>query len=454
MNMDIEQHEKTDSRDARGSRDLVIGLGKTGYACAQHLHAKGHDVLVNDSRGVPPLARRLRRDLPDVEMHLGGFDIALLDRVDRVIVSPGVPMSEPLLVEAVRRDMVVLGDIDLFFAQRRAPVAGITGSNGKSTVTCWLDSVLEHAGLRTRVGGNLGTPALELLDDVQPDTYVLELSSFQLERCGSLPLRVAALLNLSPDHLDHHASMEAYAQAKARIFEAAQTAVVHRDVAHLVPADHPHVVTVGKDEPRPGHYGLRVVDGVTYLAFGATNLIAADALQLSLQHDQVNALTVLALADALGVAWPASRQGLVTFSGLAHRVQIVARRDGVVWIDDSKGTNVGATISAIRSVGAPLVLIAGGDAKGADLSPLIGVLSGRARAVVALGKDADLVQQTLAQVCDVHRVDNIEAAVSLASALSRPGDTVLLSPACSSLDMYSSFAERGERFQTALAALL
>ena len=453
MNMDIDRHIKSLDRDMRGSSDLVIGLGKTGYACAQHLYAKGHQVLVNDSRGVPPLARRLRRDLPDVEMHLGGFDVSLLERVDRVIVSPGVPMSEPLLAEALHRDMVVLGDIDLFFAERRAPVAGITGSNGKSTVTCWLDSVLTHAGVRTRVGGNLGTPALELLDDAQPDTYVLELSSFQLERSGSLPLRVAALLNLSPDHLDHHASMDDYAEAKARIFDAAQTAIVHRDVAHLVPDDQPHVVTIGSDEPQPGHYGLRVVDGVTYLACGATNLIAADALQLSLQHDQVNALAVLALAAAMGVAWPASRQGLVAFSGLAHRVQIVARRDAVVWVDDSKGTNLGATISAIRSVGAPLVLIAGGDAKGADLSPLISVLSGRARAVVALGKDAPLIKETLAQVCDVHVVENIEAAVNLAAALARPGDTVLLSPACSSLDMYSGFEERGERFQAALAAL-
>ncbi|MFK8017473.1 MAG: UDP-N-acetylmuramoyl-L-alanine--D-glutamate ligase [Gammaproteobacteria bacterium] len=436
-----------------GQTDLVIGLGKTGYACARFLHAQGRNVIVNDSRPTPSLAPRLRRELPMLEMHLGGFDRALLARADRVIASPGIPLSEPILVAAAARNVTVLSDIDLFFTQARAPVAGITGSNGKSTVICWLESVLQLAGRRIGVGGNLGTPALDLLNAPSPSAFALELSSFQLERSDELPLQCGALLNVTPDHLDHHASMDDYAAAKARIFARAKAAIVHRDFVGLVPPELEHVVTFGADEPAEGHYGLRMNRGINYLAYGQRDLLPVGELALSLPHDQVNALAVLALADSLGVSWPAARRGLIEFSGLAHRVQLIGQRDGVRWVDDSKGTNVGATMAAIRSVGAPLVLIAGGDAKGADLSPLINVLSGRARAIVTLGKDAAQLEETLAGVCDLHRVEDIEAAVRHAAVLARPGDTVLLSPACSSLDMYSGFAERGERFARALEAL-
>lgn len=450
-------HKNTDAPTADlrlgENTDLVIGLGKTGYACARFLHAQGRHVIVNDSRPTPSLAPRLRHELPTLEMHLGGFDLTLLERADRVIASPGIPLDEPILAAAVARDLDLLSDIDLFFEQVRAPVTGITGSNGKSTVTCWLESVLQAAGHRVGVGGNLGTPALDLLDEPSPAAFALELSSFQLERSGKLPLRSAALLNVSPDHLDHHANMEDYAAAKARIFQSANTAIVHRDCIDLLPREQADVVTFGADEPQEGHYGLRTENGVDYLAFGSRNLLPAEELALSLPHDRVNALAVLALAASLGVHWPASRQGLVAFSGLAHRVQLIRQRDGVRWVDDSKGTNVGATMSAIRSVGAPLVLIAGGDAKGADLTPLVSVLSGRARAIVLLGKDADRLAQTLTGVCDLHHVDDIESAVRHAAVLARPGDTVLLSPACSSLDMYSGFAERGERFARAVEAL-
>jgi UDP-N-acetylmuramoylalanine--D-glutamate ligase len=453
MDMGKESQVAHGAPGAGVARDLVVGLGKTGFTCVRYLHSQGRRVLVNDSRVAPPLAGRLRRELPQIEVHLGAFDPDLLDHADRLVASPGVPMHEPLLAQAVSRDMPVVSDIDLFFEHCRAPVVGITGSNGKSTVTCWLESVLTGAGKRTAVGGNLGTPALDLLDAPTPDQYLLELSSFQLERSAALPLRVAALLNVSPDHMDHHASMDAYVAAKSRIFAAAHTAVVRRDIANLVPANHAHRITFGEDAPAPGHYGLIERDGETFLARGEDCLLPVAELRLPLRHDWINALAVLACAEALGVGWPAARSGLVSFTGLAHRVQIVARRDGVTWIDDSKGTNVGATISAIRSVGAPLVLIAGGDAKGADLAPLADVLRTRARAVIVLGKDAPRLDATLRTVCDIHRVGDIEAAVRRAAAVARPGDTVLLSPACSSLDMYSGFAERGERFCRELEAL-
>ncbi len=321
-------------------------------------------------------------------------------------------------------------------------------------MTCWLDAVLSAAGQTCLAGGNLGVPALELLRAAQPETFVLELSSFQLERSAALPLKVACLLNLSADHLDHHGTMEAYARAKARIFAAAQAVVVDRSLLHLVPPGHQRVVTIGADAPEPGHYGLVREDGEDWLAYGDARLLPASALRLKLRHDQLNALAVVAMADALGVGWPQSRRGLVEFGGLAHRVQHTRELAGVVWINDSKGTNVGATVSAIRSVGAPLVLIAGGDAKGADLAPLAAALNGRARAVIVLGKDAEQVAEVVRPVCDVHAADSIAAAVRRAAVIARAGDTVLLSPACSSLDMFTSFEARGEAFAAAVEALV
>lgn len=433
--------------------DLVIGLGKTGFSCARYLHGLGHRVIVNDSRSAPPLADRLQDELPGLETHLGGFDVTLLAHADRVVVSPGVPLHEPLVAEALKRRIPVIGDIDLFFEQRTAPVAGITGSNGKSTVTTWLCDVLAGAGKRVYAGGNLGTPALELLDAPAPDAYALELSSFQLERSGGLDLDVAALLNVSADHQDHHGSMAQYAAAKARIFERARVAVVHREQRKLVPTGHRHVITFGPDAAAYGHYGLLVRDGRTFLAKGDTTLVATDELALRAGHDHVNALAVLALADALGVGWPAAQAGLLGYTGLPHRMQAIATRNGVTWIDDSKGTNVGATLAAIGSVTPPIVLIAGGDAKGADLTPLAAALATRARAAVLLGKDAEQLATVLAPVCAVHRVDDIAAAVLTAAALAHAGDTVLLSPACSSLDMFAGFAQRGEMFAAAVEAL-
>lgn len=451
--MDMGMFADGPTTGTRERYDLVLGLGRSGYACARYLSQCGRVVRVNDSRVMPPHARRLRRDAPEIELHLGGFDITLLQGAERLVVSPGIPMDNALIASAQAAGLPVVSDIDLFFEQRRAPVAGITGSNGKSTVTCWLDAVLSAAGRTSMAGGNLGVPALELLETPQPECFVLELSSFQLERSGALPLEVGSLLNLSADHLDHHGSMATYADAKARIFRRARTAVVLRELVHLVPDDHPDVVTIGADEPDAGHYGLREHEGETWLARGPERLLPAQAMQLTLRHDQLNALAVLAMAEAMGIGWPEARRGLIGFAGLPHRVQRVREHAGVAWINDSKGTNVGATVSAIRSVGAPLVLIAGGDAKGADLSPLAMALNGRARAVIVLGKDAEKVTAAVSPVCDVHAVDDVEAAVRRAAALARPGDTVLLSPACSSLDMFASFEARGEAFMAAVEAL-
>ena len=437
------------------TRDLVLGLGKTGFACARYLSAHGHSVVVTDSRETPPFADRLARELPGVEAHAGGFDTRLLDAVDRVILSPGVRLDEPLIVAARQRGLPVLSDIDLFVSACRAPVVGITGSNGKSTVTSWLGAALAHAGRDVRIGGNLGTPALELLAGAAPDLYVLELSSFQLERSAPLPLAAAAFLNFSADHLDHHGSLADYAQAKERIFAAASVAVVNRDdpVVAACATGAARVISFGADEPAPGHYGLHTDAGSTWLARGSDRLLDVTELKLFAHHDHINALAVLALAEALDVELPAACAGVRDFSGLEHRMQLLGSKNGVRWINDSKGTNVGATLAAVAAVHSPLILIAGGDAKGADLSPLAALLTGRARAAVLLGKDADQLAGVLGPVCDVHRAADMSAAVRMASVLARRGDTVLLSPACSSLDMFADYADRGQQFIAAWRAL-
>ena len=447
--------QRTNQAGGAVTRDLVLGLGKTGLACARYLHARGHHVTVSDSRSEPPCAEQLASEVPGVQAHVGGFLTALLDDTDRLIVSPGIVMYEPIIVEARHRGIPILSDIDLFLAECQAPVIGITGSNGKSTVTAWLGEVLRGAGKRVGVGGNLGTPALELLDEDAPEVYVLELSSFQLERSGNLGLTAAAYLNFSIDHLDHHRSVEEYAQAKTRIYAGARAGVFNRnDDATAIPESLGIAqISFGDDEPEDGHYGLRRDDGREFLARGEEILIAADELHLIARHDHVNALAVLALAEMLGVDWPSARDGLVRFAGLPHRSEKVGERDGVVWVNDSKGTNVGATVAALRSIAPPIVLIAGGDAKGANLMPLAAACKGRARAAIVLGKDAQQLDEVLSRVCAVHHVPDIAAAVRTAAALARPGDTVLLSPACASFDMFRNYEERGAAFVAAMEAL-
>lgn len=434
--------------------DLVVGLGETGLSVARHLARRGASFAVTDTRDAPPSLGRLA-GIPGAEGAWAG-PMSKLDPSHwrRIIVSPGVPLSLPALVRAAGAGSEVIGDIELFARTAPGPVIGITGSNGKSTVTALVGELLRAQGYGVAVGGNFGTPALDLLGS-DADLYVLELSSFQLETTHSLRAASAGILNISADHMDRYPDLAAYVAAKARILTGAGRVVLGRADPCLEPlADGASAVTFGLDmPPGPGDFGILDQEGASWLARGDTPLVAAGGLVLQGRHNWLNALAGLALA------WPWIRapgpaiEVLRRFAGLPHRSQPVGRYEGVAYIDDSKGTNVGAALAAIQGVTGPLILIAGGQGKGQDFAPLADALVGKARGVVLLGVDAPAIAQALNASLPVQRVGSIEEAVVRAAQWAQPGDTVLLSPACASLDMFASYAERGERFAAAVRGL-
>jgi UDP-N-acetylmuramoylalanine--D-glutamate ligase len=369
-------------------------------------------------------------------------------------MSPGVPLSEPIASAARNRGIEVLGDIELFARAVKAPVIGITGTNGKSTVTSLVAAMAEKAGRRVLAGGNLGRPALDLLDEPVPDLYVLELSSFQLETTSSLELVAAVVLNVTPDHMDRYASIEDYARAKARIFAHAATVVLN--------ADDPHVAAMRGGAQRVVTFSTGRADadfsvlrdrGRTLLARRGQALIDSARLKISGLHNAANALAALALGEAAGLPMNGMLTALENFPGLGHRSEWVADIDEVRYIDDSKGTNVGATLAAVSGMTGPLVVIAGGEGKGQDFRPLATAFRGKVRHVVLIGKDAAALESALEGVCPLERAATLPAAVIAAAAAARPGDTVLLSPACASLDMFRDYNQRGEVFAAAVRAL-
>ena len=434
---------------------LLVGLGVTGLSCARYFSRLGQSVRVLDSRRQPPGLSGLGELRESVDLRLGSFDESALEGVAEVVVSPGVSLDEPLLVEARRRGLQLVGDIEIFARVVPAPVAAITGSNGKSTVTSLLAELARAAGLEVRAGANLGTPALDLLEGDVPDLYVLELSSFQLETTDSLAPRAACVLNISADHIDRHGSLEKYAAAKARILARAQCVVLNRDDPRVMAMwdGRTPCISFGLGTPGEGEYGLVETPAGPVLARGGQQLLPASSLKLRGRHNCANALAALAMAEALQLAQDKVLPALAAFPGLPHRAEWVATRAGVEWINDSKGTNVGAAVAAITGMDGPVVLIAGGDGKGADFAPLAEAARGRVRAAVLLGRDAVVLEQALAGVCATARVDGIEQAVSAAAALAQPGDSVLLSPACASTDMYNDYRERGSRFAAAVREL-
>jgi UDP-N-acetylmuramoylalanine--D-glutamate ligase len=436
-----------------GTRALVLGLGRTGLSCARYLRRRGIEVRVADTRAEPPGAAALREQVPEAELRTGDFVPALLDGVAQVVISPGLPLRQPLVAEALRRGLPVVGDIELFAREAPAPVAAVTGTNGKSTVTALLAELAVAAGRSAIAGGNLGEPALDLLERPVPELYVLELSSYQLETTSSLGTEVATVLNVTPDHLDRYDSIEDYAAAKARIFEGCAVAVVNRDDERV------------RAMPRAGQ---RVLDfsvrdaGADYsllpgaeplLACRGEPLIPLSALRLQGEHNAANALAALAMCEVLGLPLGPVLQALAAFGGLPHRAQWVAEADGVRWVDDSKGTNVGATIAAVAGLAGPLVLIAGGDGKNQDFAPLRPAFAGKVRHVVLIGRDAPALAAALEGACTTERAPDMRSAVAAARAAARPGDTVLLSPACASLDMFRDYAHRGEEFAAAVRSL-
>lgn len=442
-------------------RCAVLGLGVTGIAAARYLLARGHRVLVMDSREHPPRldeARALEATAQgDLTIVTGGFDETCLDGLAKLVVSPGIALDTPIVQAARGRGIEVVGDVELFARDcGDLDLVAITGTNGKSTTTMLVDVMLRGSGWRSGVAGNIGRSVLDALEEGPGDVLVLELSSFQLERTFSLRPRVAALLNITEDHLDQHADFRAYANAKARIFHGAQVAVVNADAALMgdvaPPAELPRL-TFGVDS-HSADFSLLECAGSRWLARAGTPLLPLDHMRLVGRHNAANALAALACVEAfLGEIPAGALEALAGYAGLPHRMQHVRTRDGVDWIDDSKATNPGATIAAVAGLDRPLVLIAGGLGKGADFTPLAHALRGRARAVIVLGQDARRLSQVLTPALDVHVASSLEAAVALAAQLARPGDAVLLSPACASQDMFRDYAHRGEVFSRSVEAL-
>lgn len=436
-----------------GSRALVLGLGRTGLSCARYLRRRGLEVRVADTRSDPPGAASLREQVPDAELHTGAFDDGLLGGVAQVVISPGLSLGEPLAVEARRRGLPVNGDIELFAREARAPVAAITGTNGKSTVTSLLAHLACAAGRQALAGGNLGEPALDLLERPLPELYVLELSSFQLETTYSLQAATATVLNVTPDHLDRYASLGDYAAAKARIFDGCAVAVVNADdpLVREMPRPGQRVVTFSLRDPAADYFLAR--DPQPVLTVRGAPLLPASAMRLQGEHNAANALAALAMCEALELPQAPVVAALATFGGLAHRAQWVADIAGVRFVNDSKGTNVGATVAAISGMTGSLVLIAGGDGKNQDFAELGPVCRGKVRHAVLIGRDAPQLEEALRDVCSTERAADMPGAVRAAHAVARAGETVLLSPACASLDMFRDYAHRGDEFAAAVRSL-
>jgi UDP-N-acetylmuramoylalanine--D-glutamate ligase len=445
--------KKAGSRAKAAKKDLVVGLGATGLSVARYLKRAGRDALFLDSREEPPGLQELDRMWPDAKRQLGGT--RLPGKVARVIVSPGITDSDAIVAAARDTGLEVISDIELFAREARAPFAGITGSNGKSTVTTLLHHMCRAAGHTALAGGNLGEPALDLLAEDEPDFYLLELSSFQLQRTQSLPARVAVLLNITPDHLDWHESETEYREAKYRIFRNAESAVINREdsEARARTKHIDRVSSFGLDVPPDDHYGIRCEDGQAFLARGDNLLLAVDELALFGIHNQANALAALAAGELLGLDMQAMLQVLCEFPGLPHRMQFVRRVSAVNYVNDSKATNVAAAVASIRSVDGMLVLIAGGVGKGADFGDLAEPLESKLRAAVLIGRDAGAIEASLDTIMPTYLARDMDDAVQQAAAFAEAGDTVLLAPACASFDQFDNYAARGDAFCRAVEAL-
>ncbi|MGY1490201.1 UDP-N-acetylmuramoyl-L-alanine--D-glutamate ligase [Methylobacillus pratensis] len=437
---------------------LVLGLGDTGLSALRWLARQGARLSVADSRELPPGLDAVRQEFPGIAVHLGPFTAAAFQGADLIVASPGVPVVEPQIQAALERGVPVVGDVELFAQAKpaHAKVIAITGANGKSTVTTLVGEVCKAAGLKTVVAGNIGLPVLDAIDTVA-DVYVLELSSFQLETTYSLKADAATVLNISEDHMDRYVDMQAYADAKARIFAHAGLQVLNADDiwSREMSVDGIAQLTFGLGAPRnEQEFGLLHDAGEAWLARGQRKLMPVADLRITGLHNAANALATLALCSVLDIDEAIALQALRDFKGLPHRVQWVADVDGVSFYDDSKGTNVGATVAALNGLNRKLVLIAGGDGKGQDFAPLQTPVAGHARGVVLIGRDAAMIADALQGTgVPLEHADTLEEAVVKAFGLADIGDAVLLSPACASLDMFRNYVHRAEVFVQAVNGL-
>ncbi|HSS46354.1 MAG TPA: UDP-N-acetylmuramoyl-L-alanine--D-glutamate ligase [Burkholderiales bacterium] len=453
-----------------GKKVLVLGLGDSGLSMARWLTRKGAQVRVADSRKQPPHAAQLAIEMPQVPLESGPFRDSSFSGIDMIAISPGVALRESRVSEALNAGVFVAGDVELFaqalksFAE--AKVIAVTGSNGKSTVTSMAGAMCRAADLNTVVAGNIGLPVLDALTQVEtqmragkkaPDVFVLELSSFQLETTHSLDASAATVLNLCQDHLDRYSSMDEYAAAKARIFSGHGVQVVNRDDDFSRRLADPARTVLSFGLGKPGgnrEWGLVASGDEPWLAQGEVKLMPLEEMPLAGLHNASNALAALALCRAIDIKYAPLLSALKKITGLPHRVQKIAEIRGVAFYDDSKGTNVGATVAALTGMPQKVVLIAGGDGKGQDFSPLKSAIAAHARALVLIGRDADKITKAVAG-CGVPllRAATMEDAVILSFSKAQRGDAVLLSPACASIDMFRNYEHRAEVFVHAVQGL-
>ncbi|MCJ8319652.1 MAG: UDP-N-acetylmuramoyl-L-alanine--D-glutamate ligase [Colwellia sp.] len=445
----------------RDKKVLVLGIGLTGLSCAQFLSANNISFAINDSRENPfSKASRFSQNTLEHEIVLGKWDAELISQADIILVSPGIDLSEPEIKSFIKANCLVWGDIELYCRLTKTPILAVTGSNGKSTVVTLLAHLGKALGYKTELGGNVGVPVLDHLSEETDkgintsslEFLILELSSFQLENLSSMQAIAATVLNISDDHLDRHLTLENYCSIKQRIYQQSKIAIINRDDQATflkVKNNNQSIVSFGSDEPKNGNFGLALIDGNTCLMFGDQSLIAIEDLPLAGMHNALNYLAALALGYCAGWSVVSMVNKLVGFEGLKHRCQKVSADNEIVWINDSKATNVGATLAAINGFAKimkpsqQLILIAGGEGKGADFTPLKIAITEQVSQLITLGKDGGKIAKLSDNTIEV---STLKQAIEVANRLASPNDIVLLSPACASFDMFENFAERGQVF--------
>ena len=428
---------------------LVIGLGLSGYSAARYLLRNGYRCSVQDTRDLPPYLGKLKDEFDGIEFHAGPLTDAICKQADTLVVSPGLSIRQPEIQRAAGQGKAVVGDVELFAQLVHRPVIAITGSNGKSTVTSLVGEMIRADRRGVAVGGNIGTPALDLLQQ-DAEFYVLELSSYQLETTTSLRPRVAALLNLSEDHLDRYDSYAGYVEAKLGIYENAETCVSNFDDAST--RHDSGDVGFSLNPGSTAAYHLLEDDGL-WLARADEAWLKVEKLGISGRHNWANALAAMAIADNIGISKAAIVEALQAFRGIPHRSQWVAEIGGVEWINDSKATNVGAAQASIEGRNRPVILIAGGQSKGADMSVMKETLKQKVKLILLLGEDAELMQRAWQDAAPIERVETMREAVNRAHQIANSGDCVLLAPACASFDMYPKFEARGDDFMQCVKEL-
>ncbi|MBK6555267.1 MAG: UDP-N-acetylmuramoyl-L-alanine--D-glutamate ligase [Rhodocyclaceae bacterium] len=449
-----------------GKLVLILGLGESGLACALWCERNGARLRVADTRTEPPYLGELRRRVATADFRCGEFDKVLLDGIDLLVLSPGLSAGMMIVIHARAAGIPVVGEIELFAwalddlgVRGQTQVIAITGTNGKTTTTALTGHLCRAAGRRTGVAGNISPAALTALMACQdegklPEVWVLELSSFQLETLETLNANAATVLNISDDHLDRYIDLDDYAAAKARIFHGDGVQVLNRDDAHVKPMAIAgrRIISFGLDAPGDtDDFGLRENRGEPWLVQGDRFLLSVSQLPIAGLHNAANAMAALALCAAVGFDSVSLLPALRQFRGLPHRVERVAEIDGVAWYDDSKGTNVGATVAALTGMGRKVVLILGGDGKGQDFSPLKAAVAAHARAVILIGRDGPLIGAAIAGCgVSVESAADLPEAVRKSAVAARRGDTVLLSPACASFDMFRNYEHRAQVFVDAV----